>query len=206
MTMLPGFPDLDKKRGDEGPVKKEIADTWKVDVNDYTFFEQNWQDFVPYDEEIKVSKPGTPNVPISSTTKTISVDPLDEADDLVRNVITSFRSWGQGAVLAAMKGLGINSVDDQDTADSVIDWLSENYGNIFEGDDDFGDVPSVDAEEYVYTPTEMDLTYEPKYSDAEKTIRHAFDGQKYNLKESYPEQEIIELSAQILATNSLYDL
>ena len=108
---------------------KDIHDDWKADVDDYSFFSQTWQDWAPvyettpvdlgdYNDWLNDDNADSSEEPKGTTTE---YDPLDEADDVVRNAITSFRTWGQGPVLAAMKGLDIYSVDDKDTANQVLD-------------------------------------------------------------------------------------
>lgn len=187
--------------------RKDIHEDWQVDVNDYQFFDKIWQDWAPvyevtpvspydYDEWLNDDSYG--DEPQPTTTE---YDPLDEADDVVRNVITSFRSWGQGPVLAAMKGLDIKSVSDQGTADQVLDWLGENYDSIFDGDYDFDDIPSIP--EYKYEAVEMNLEYEPQYSESELTIRKAYGGRHHDVKGS-PSIELNDYT-QTAKTNSLYD-
>lgn len=188
--------------------RKDIHEDWQVDVNDYQFFGKIWQEWAPVYEVTPVSPydydewldddSSTDDEPQPTTTE---YDPLDEADDVVRNVITGFRAWGQGPVLAAMKGLDINSVSDQDTADQVLDWLGENYDSIFDGDYDFSDIPSIP--EYTYEPVEMSLEYEPQYSDSELTIRYAYDGRHHDIKGS-PDIQLNDYT-EIAKTNSLYD-
>jgi hypothetical protein len=188
---------------------KQIHEDWQVDVNDYQFFDKIWQDWAPVFEVIPVDMEkwndwyGDEDRDYDEEPKgeTISIDPLEDANDLVRNVITGFRSWGQGPVLAAMKGLGINSVNDQTTADQVMDWLGENFGSIFEGDYDFSDVPSIP--EYTYEPTRMNLKYEPRYTDAELTIRRAYGGVHHSIDRA-PEFNFNNL-VEGTKTNSLYD-
>ncbi len=103
-----------------------------------------------------------------------------------------------------MKGLGINEVNDQDTANSVLDWLTENYGSIFEGD--FSeDVPSLADSGYEYEPVEMDLTYTPRYSNAEKTIIKAFEGNKFPINEPYPLALLMESMVPTASPDSLYE-
>ncbi len=190
-------------------VPKGIHEDWQVDVNDYQFFDKIWQDWAPVFEVIPVDMEkwndwyGDEDRDYDEEPKgeTISTDPLDDASDLIRNVITGFRSWGQGPVLAAMKGLGINSVNDQATADQVMDWLGENYDSIFEGDYDFSDIPTIG--EYKYEPVEMDLQYEPEYSEADLTIRRAYGGRFENI-EGDPQIQIVDYT-EISKSNSLYD-
>ncbi len=185
---------------------KGIHEDWQVDVNDYSFFGKLWQDWDPVYEVIPVDPQVMQDYMDDPTDEepeptTISEDPLDNADNLIRNVITGFRAWGQGPVLAAMKGLDINSVSDQETADQVIDWLGENYDSIFDGDYDFSDIPSIP--EYKYEAVEMDLEYEPQYSISELTIRHAYDGRHSNINDS-PSIQLNDFT-ETAKTNSLYD-
>ncbi len=187
--------------------RKDIHDDWKVDVNDYSFFDKLWQDWAPVYEVIPVDPQVMQDYLDDPTDEepqptTVEYDPLDKADNVVRNVITSFRAWGQGPILAAMKGLDINSVSDQDTADQVLDWLGENYDTIFDGDYDFSDVPK--PEEYTYVATEMELTYEPQYSAEEKTIRRAYGGGHYPIDEG-PGINLADYS-DVADRNSLYEL
>jgi len=188
---------------------KDIHDDWKADVDDYSFFNQTWQDWAPvyettpvdlgdYNDWLSDDNADSSEEPQGTTTE---YDPLDEADDVVRNAITSFRTWGQGPVLAAMKGLDIYSVDNKDTANQVLDWLGENYDSIFDGDYDFSDVPSIP--EYTYEPVEMGLEYEPQYSDSELTIRNAYGGRHHDIKDS-PDIQLNDFT-EVAKTNSLYD-
>lgn len=188
---------------DDAQIPNVIHEDWQADVNDYSFFGQYWQDYNPYPEEQTVPSQGRPGQ-YEDETVTVFVDPLDTIeDDMVRNSITSLRAWGQGPVLAAMKGLGIFEVNDQETADQVVNWLGENYNNIFDGVYDFSDLPTIDEEKINYTPVEMDLTYEPKYPESEKTIRKAFGGMAYAGK---PSPISLQDYSEVVETNSLYDL
>ena len=49
----------------------------------------------------------------------------------------------------------------------------------------------------------MDLTYEPKYPDSEKTIQKAFGGMAYAGK---PQPISLQDYSETVETNSLYDL
>ena len=188
--------------------KKPIADEWKVDVNKYSFFDQMWDDWQPvseftprdpvaYDEWLSDDNPDPSEEPQDLVTQ---YDPLDAEDvnDVTRNAISSFRAWGQGPVLAAMKGLGIFEVNNREDADSVINWLDENYDSIFEDDGTDDSIPSIP--EYTYEAKEMDISYTPRYSDELKTKKHAFGGNKYKIDEDF------DLSLLSSPTNSLYDL
>ena len=186
--------------------RKDIHDDWKVDVDDYSFFDQLWQDWAPVYEVIPVDPQVMQDYMDDPTDEepeptTVEYDPLDNADNVVRNVISSFRAWGQGPILAAMKGLDINSVSDQGTADQVLDWLGENYDSIFDGDYDFSDIPSIP--EYKYEAVEMDLEYEPQYSESELSIRNAYGGRHADIKGT-PSIELNDYT-QVAKTNSLYD-
>jgi hypothetical protein len=148
--------------------------------NDYTFFDQSWADWQPVSETTPVDPEDylewlADDSADTSTEPTATVyefDPLDDEglSDDIRNSITSFRAWGQGPVQAAMDKLEINSVNDLASANQVLDWLSENYGSLLDKEDDY-DIP--EFENYVYTPVQMDLTYEPKYTEAELQIKKA---------------------------------
>lgn len=180
----------------------EIHEDWQADVNDYTFFGQNWQDYVPYEGEITRPNTGRPGQP--GDTEFGSINPLDDIeDDVVRNSLTSLQAWGQGPVLAAMQGLGIFEINDQETADQVVTWLGENYNNIFDGNYDFSDIPTINEEKLNYTPVEMDLTYEPIYPESEKTIRRAFGGREYTGR---PDPLALQDYSEVVESNSLYDL
>ncbi len=49
MSFIPGFGNLDRDYDDEEELTiREIHDSWKVDVNDYSFFEQKWNAYEPY--------------------------------------------------------------------------------------------------------------------------------------------------------------
>jgi len=186
---------------------KGIHEDWQVDVNDYVFFDKIWQDWAPVYEVIPVDyekwndwySDEDRDYDEEPKGETISTDPLDDASNLIRNVITGLRAWGQGPVLAAMKGLGINAVNDQATADQVIDWLGENYDTIFEQDIDYSDIPKVP--DIGYKPVEMDVTYIPKYSDSEKVIRHAYDGKSHLLNE----RPQLNFSEYDMPVNTLYE-
>ena len=188
--------------------KKPIGDEWKVDVNKYSFFDQMWDDWMPvsetipkdpaeYDEWLSDENADSSTEPKDLVTK---YDPLDaeDVDNVTRDAITSFRSWGQGPVLAAMKGLDIFEVNNQDDADSVLDWLNENYDTIFEDDGTDDSIPSIP--EYTYEAKEMDISYTPQYSADLKVKKHAYGGTKHKINEDF------DLSFLNSSTNSLYDL
>tara|TARA_B100000902_G_scaffold150902_1_gene147439 strand:- start:4001 stop:4576 length:576 start_codon:yes stop_codon:yes gene_type:complete len=190
------------------PTKKPISDEWKVDVNKYSFFDQMWDDWMPvteitpvdpaeYDAWLSDDNADTSTKPTDLVT---NYDPLDAEglDNVTRDAISSFRSWGQGPVLAAMKGLDIFEVNNREDSDSVLDWLSENYDSIFEDDGTDDSIPSIP--EYVYEAKEMDISYTPKYSDAMKTKRFAYGGVKHNVNADF------DLAFLSSPTNSLYDL
>lgn len=189
-----------------------IHEDWQADVNDYSFFGQNWSDYVPYPKQVKVDndddifgrKPDNRNYGDDDEDQyeTIFVNPIDVIeDDVTRNSLMSLMAWGQGPVTAAMKQLNIFEVNDQETTDQVVDWLNENYGQLFEPD--FSDLPTINEEKLNYTPVEMDLSYEPKYPESEKTIRKAFGGRHYQGK---PAPISLQDYSEIVETNSLYDL
>ena len=191
--------------------KKPIHDDWKADVNDYSFFDQLWDDWAPVYETIPVDPADyqewldDDNNTTDKPEATVNTyDPLNDegVSNEIRNSITSFRSWGQGPVLAAMKGLDIFQINNQADADSVINWLDENYDSIFEGDYDFADIPELP--ENTYEAKEMDLTYTPKYSKESKVLRHAYGGykDKVNSSPSFDFSAFTTLSS----TNSLYEL
>ncbi len=198
------FPPYDSEE-DVGDPRPSIHEDWRADVNDYSFFGQNWSDYVPYPERIKVEddsgrKPD--NRGYTDTYRTVLINPLDELqDEVAYNSLMSLQAWGQGPVIAAMKQLNIFEVNDQETADQVVDWLGENYGSLFEPD--FSDLPTINEEKLNYTPVEMDLTYEPKYPESEKTIRKAFGGRHYQGK---PAAISLQDYSEVVETNSLYDL
>lgn len=197
------FPPYDPEE-DAGDPRPTIHEDWKADVNDYSFFGQNWSEYLPYPEKIKVDQTGTtrPGEDPPDKWRTVLINPLDEIqDEVTYNSLMSLMSWGQGPVVAAMKQLNIFEVNDQETADQVVDWLGENYGQLFEPD--FDDLPTINEEKLNYTPVEMDLTYEPKYPESEKTIRKAFGGRHYQGK---PEAISLKDYSEVVETNSLYDL
>ena len=192
--------------------QREIDEDWQASVDDFSFFGKLWSDYVPVYEVIPVDPQVMQDYMDAPTDDepqpTVNAyDPLDEADDLTRDIITSFRSWGQGPVLAAMQKLGLSEVTNQDTGNQVLDWLSSNYDDIFEPDPDvlFADMPEI--EEYEYTPVEMDITYEPKYSDADKTIKRAYESYEGNepFKENVGPNINLDTYIKMPSTNSLYD-
>ena len=197
------FPPYDPEE-DAGDPRPTIHEDWHADVNDYSFFGQNWSDYLPYTERIKVDQTGThrPGEDPPDKWRVVTINPLDEIqDEVTYNSLMSLMSWGQGPVVAAMKQLNIFEVNDQETADQVVDWLGENYGQLFEPD--FSDLPTINEEKLNYTPVEMDLTYEPKYPESEKTIRKAFGGRAYAGK---PQPISLQDYSEVVETNSLYDL
>lgn len=183
-----------------------IHEDWQADVNDYSFFGQNWSEYVPYPTQIKVDNDSSRKPDnrgnVDDGYETIFINPLDDIeDDVTRNSLMSLMAWGQGPVVAAMKQLNIFEVNDQETTDQIVDWLNENYGQLFEPD--FSDLPTIDEEKLDYTPVEMDLTYEPKYPESEKTIRKAFGGRA---RSGRPAPISLRDYSEVVETNSLYDL
>ena len=190
---------------DLGDPRPTIREDWHADVNDYSFFGQNWSEYLPYPEKIQVEPRNTrPGEDAPDTWRTVLINPLDEIqDEVTYNSLMSLMAWGQGPVTAAMKQLNIFEVNDQETTDQIVDWLGENYGNLFNPELDFDNLPTIDEEKLNYTPVEMDLTYEPKYPESEKTIRKAFGGRHYQGK---PKAISLQDYSEVVETNSLYDL
>ena len=206
-TWVTGRGELPWEDPEDVGVIKPIDERFDVDVDLYSFFDQKWLDFSPKVVTESVRVPSHPDMGLVFEDKDFIVDPLATLEDeLIVDVMSSLRIWGQGPVLASMKALDITSINDRDTADSVLNWLGDNYASIFEGYDEFEQDNSIpEVEDYTYEPVEMDLTYEPRYSSSDKIIRHAFDGKKYPLDEKFPMQELSQYY-KAPQSNSLYDL
>ena len=87
-----------------------------------------------------------------------SINPIDRYDfsDQEREAFYKVRRWGEGPVRVAAEELGFDKVDDVDGLYAINDWLKENYGDLFEDDEDEDDkkepfVPTV------YEPKELDM-------------------------------------------------
>ena len=192
--------------------RNQISEEFRVDVDQYSFFDQMWDDWMPVTDVIPVDSAdydawlsddsSTDPEPEGSVNR---YDPLDRdgVTNEQRNAITSFRSWGQGPVLAAMKGLDIFEINNSADADSVIDWLDENYDSIF--DSGFGGTSGVpQAPKNTYVAKEMDITYQPKYGSDHTVKIHAYGGFKNKIDAS----PTFDFSAFTNSsnTNSLYDI
>jgi len=199
--------------------KKEIHDSWKADVDEYRFFDKMWSDYDPIYEIIPVDPeewnawysgsdddPNDPWFYDEPQAITNESNPLDNESPEVQNAINSLRSWGQGPVIAGMKALDFSSINNQQESDMVIDWLEENYDDIFDikGLDDIKFTPP--DEEYI--PKELDIQYTPRYDHDRKVVRHAFNGDKYPIN-SQPSIDMSHWDKFFVGgkegTNSLYD-
>jgi hypothetical protein len=63
-------------------------------------------------------------------------DPLADLDDDERDAFVRLRRWGKGAVYAAAEELELTDINDIETMDQVSDWLKENYGNLFDDEEE----------------------------------------------------------------------
>jgi len=193
--------------------KNPISDEFRVDVDQYSFFDQMWDDWMPVTEVIPVDPAeydewlsddsSTDPEPEGSVNR---YDPLDRdgVTNEQRNAITSFRAWGQGPVLAAMKGLDIFEINNSADADSVIDWLDENYDSIFDNGGLGGSSGVPQAPENTYEAKEMDIAYTPKYGKDSTIKIHAYGGFK-NKVDASPTFDFSAFTNSS-TSNSLYDI
>lgn len=122
------------------------------DSNGFKFFDSTWSAWNVI--------PGTPSTGAGRNgykPGKEEVNPIDQYNfsDKEREAFTKVRRWGEGPVMAAAEELGYDQVNDIDSLYAINDWLKENYGDLFDEDeDDDKKEPFVPT---VYEPKELDM-------------------------------------------------
>lgn len=119
-------------------MKPKIDRTWDPgELNDYLFFGKSWG---YYNKETKIERDTLAGFDawLSDDDATLedprsyksTTTPLDDVDDFTRESIKALQGWGRGPVSVAMSELDITDINDQESFDEVINWLSDNYGDL----------------------------------------------------------------------------
>jgi hypothetical protein len=141
------FYDFDDEYGRTSRQPQQSQDEYYDNVN-LDFYSKAWDEWN--------QTPGTPSSG-AGRTRTPSKggrNPLANLDDDERDAFIRVRRWGKGAVYAAAEELDLIDINDIETMDLVNDWLKENYGNLFDDEEE-------EEEREPFVPT----VYEPKELD-----------------------------------------